>query len=132
VAVCFLLGWCGAANPDDAVIPALQGDPALVVSYSADGATASSRYEGGHEAFEKAKEFMASLPAGAAPSLEVVPAPTFQFRHLSLILTFMYFGFFIMLFFLGLGEKTKPLPESIHKSVLKSHKPTSGNPIPAE
>jgi hypothetical protein len=68
-------------------------------------------------------------PATAAPSLEAVPAPTFQFRHLSLILTFMYFGYFIMLFFIGLGEKTKPLPESIHKSVLRAHKPQS---VPAE
>ena len=132
VAVCFLLGWCGAANPDDPVIPALQGEPSLVVSYTADGAVASSVYKGGDEAFAAAQAFMASLPAGAAPSLEVVPAPSFLFRHFSLLLTIMYFGFFAMLFVIGLSEKTKPLPESIHKSVLKAHKPNTGTAVPAE
>ncbi|MBU4568447.1 MAG: cytochrome b/b6, partial [Alphaproteobacteria bacterium] len=132
VAVCFLLGWCGAANPDDAVIKSLQGEASLVVSYTADGALATSTYKGGEEAYEAARAFMASLPAAAAPSLEAVLAPTFQFRHLSLILTFMYFGYFILLFFIGLGEKTKPLPESIHKSVLRPHKAKTGNPVPAE
>jgi ubiquinol-cytochrome c reductase cytochrome b subunit len=114
------------------VIPALQGEPSLVVNYTADGAPASSVYQGGHEAFESAKAFMASLPESAAPSLEVRPAPAFAFRHLSLILTFLYFGFFVLLFFLGLSEKTKPLPESIHKSVLKAKKAQPGNAVPAE
>ncbi len=133
VAVCLLLGWCGAANPDDAVIPALQGEPSLVVSYTdAAGGLSSSTYKGGDEAFEAATTFMATLPPTAGASLASVPAPTFQFRHLSLLLTFMYFGYFIMLFFIGLGEKTKPLPESIHKSVLKAHKPQSGTAVPAE
>ena len=59
-------------------------------------------------------------------------APTFQFRHLSLLLTFMYFGFFGMLFVIGLSEKTKPLPESIHKSVLKAHKANTATAVPAE
>ena len=84
--------------------------------------------KGGDEAMEAAEAFLATLPASASASLDSVPAPTFQFRHLSLILTFMYFGYFIMLFFLGLGEKTKPLPESIHKSVLKAHKPAAAVP----
>ena len=132
VAVCLLLGWCGAANPDDAVIPALQGEPTLVVAYTADGGAATSVYKGGDEVFGAAEAFMESLPASAAPSIDVVPAPTFQFRHLSLILTFMYFGYFILLFIVGLGEKTKPLPESIHKSVLKAHKPNTGTAVPAE
>ncbi len=133
VAVCLLLGWCGAANPDDAVIPALRGEASLVVTYTdAAGAVASSTYAGGDEAYEAAEAFMATLPATAGASLEAVPAPTFLFRHLSLILTFMYFGYFVLLFFLGLSEKTKPLPESIHKSVLKAHKPKTGTAVPAE
>ena len=131
VAVCLLLGWCGAANPDDAVIPALQGDPKLVVSYTADGQEATSEYKGGGEAYIDAKRFMESLPADANPSLSAVPAPTFMFRHFSLILTFCYFGFFVLLFFLGLTEKPKELPESIHKSVLKRHK-ASASAVPAE
>ena len=133
VAVCLLLGWCGAANPDDAVIPALRGEASLVVTYTdAAGAVASSTYAGGDDAYEAAEAFMATLPATAGASLEAVPAPAFLFRHLSLILTFMYFGYFVLLFFLGLSEKTKPLPESIHKSVLKAHKPKSGTAVPAE
>ena len=131
VAVCLLLGWCGAANPDDAVIPALQGDPKLVVSYTADGQEATSEYKGGHEAYVDAKRFMETLPADANASLSAVPAPTFLFRHFSLILTFCYFGFFVLLFFLGLTEKPKELPESIHKSVLKRHK-ASASAVPAE
>ncbi len=54
-----------------------------------------------------------------------------MFRHFSLILTFCYFGFFVLLFFLGLTEKPKELPESIHKSVLKRHK-ASASAVPAE
>ncbi|WP_291079210.1 cytochrome b N-terminal domain-containing protein [Hyphomonas sp.] len=131
VAVCLLLGWCGAANPDDPVIPALQGDPKLVVSYTADGQEATSEYKGGGEAYVDAKRFMESLPEGASPSLAAVPAPTFLFRHFSLILTFCYFGFFFLLFFLGLTEKPKELPESIHKSVLKREK-ASASAVPAE
>src|SRR3990167_300243 len=74
VAVCLLLGWCGAANPDDAVIPSLQGSPTLVVNYTVDGGAATSVYKGGDEAFEAATAFKESLPASAAPSLEAVPA----------------------------------------------------------
>ncbi|MFN4024822.1 MAG: cytochrome b [Hyphomonas sp.] len=132
VVVCLLLGWCGAANPDDAVIPALQGDPSLVVSYTVDGGVATSTYRGGQEAFEAAQSFMASLPAGANPSLAAVPAPTFAFRHFSLILTFLYFGYFVALFFLGLTEKPKQPPESIHKSVLKRKPKDTGIAVPAE
>jgi len=133
VFVCLLLGWCGAANPDDPVIPALQGEASLVVSYTdAGGAAASSTYRGGDEAYAAAEAFIATLPVAAKASLEAVPAPAFQFRHLSLILTFLYFGYFVLLFFIGLSEKTKPLPESIHKSVLKARRPKSGTAVPAE
>jgi len=132
VAVCLLLGWCGAANPDDAVIPALQGEPKLVVSYTENEVEVTSEYKGGGEAYLDAKSFMESLPEGSNPSLSAVPAPTFQFRHLSLILTFCYFGFFVLLFFLGLTEKPKEVPESIHKSVLKRHKASTATAIPAE
>ena len=122
VVVCLLLGWCGAANPDDPVIPALQGEDSLVVSYTENGQEATSVYTGGGEAYHDAKRFMESLPEDAGATLAAVPAPTFLFRHLSLILTFCYFGYFGMLFVIGLTEKPKSLPESIHKSVLQSHK----------
>ncbi len=132
VATCVLLGWCGAANPDDAVIKALQGEPKLVVSYMENAVEVTSEYKGGGEAYHDAKSFMESLPADSNPSLSAVPAPTFQFRHLSLILTFCYFGYFVILFFIGLTEKPKEVPESIHKSVLKRHKASTATAIPAE
>jgi ubiquinol-cytochrome c reductase cytochrome b subunit len=118
VVCCLLLGWCGAANPDDPVIPALQGEAKLVVSYTASGAEASNEYMD----YVEARRFMDSLPVDAAASMAAVPAPTFAFRHLSLILTAYYFGYFFILFFLGLSERPKEQPESIHKSVLKRHK----------
>lgn len=126
VVCCLLLGWCGAANPDDPVIPALQGESKLVVSYTASGAEASNEYMD----YVEARRFMDSLPADAAASMAAVPAPTFAFRHLSLILTAYYFGYFFILFFLGLSEKPKEQPESIHKSVLKRHKAPAA--VPAE
>ncbi|MEZ5999339.1 cytochrome bc complex cytochrome b subunit [Hyphomonas sp.] len=132
VATCVLLGWCGAANPDDAVIKALQGEPKLVVSYTENDVEVTSEYKGGAEAYHDAKSFMETLPADSNPSLSAVPAPTFQFRHLSLILTFCYFGYFAILFLVGLTEKPKEVPESIHKSVLKRHKASTATAIPAE
>ena len=132
VVVCLMLGWCGAKAPDAAVIPALQGDKVLVVSYTENGQEATSEYKGGGEAYLDAKRFMESLPEDANPSLAAVAAPTFQFAQLSLILTICYFGFFFMLFFIGLSEKPKELPESIHKSVLKRHKASTATAVPAE
>ena len=131
VVVCVLLGWCGAKAPDAPVIPALQGEKILVVNYSENGQEATSEYKG-EEAYVDAKRFMASLPEGASPSLAAVAPPTFQFSQLSLILTICYFGYFFMLFFIGLTEKPKELPESIHKSVLKRHKASSATAVPAE
>ena len=131
VIVCVLLGWCGAKAPDAPVIPALQGEKMLVVNYSENGQEATSEYKG-EEAYVDAKRFMASLPEGASPSLAAVSPPTFQFSQLSLILTICYFGYFFMLFFIGLTEKPKELPESIHKSVLKRHKASSATAVPAE
>jgi len=132
VATCMLLGWCGASVPTDPVIKALQGRPTLVVTYTENGSEVTSEYKGGGEAYEDAKSFMKTLPADASPSLSAVPAPTFQFKHLSLILTFCYFGYFIILFFIGLTEKPKDVPESIHKSILKRHKASTATAIPAE
>ncbi len=131
VVVCVLLGWCGAKAPDAAVIPALQGEKFLVVSYSENGQEATSEYKG-EEAYHDAKRFMANLPEDASPSLAAVAPATFQFSQLSLILTICYFGYFFMLFFIGLTEKPKELPESIHKSVLKRHKASSATAVPAE
>lgn len=132
VVVCVGLGWCGAKAPDAAVIPALQGDKILVVSYTENGQEATSEYKGGQDAYVDAKRFMESLPAGSAPSLAAVAPKTFQFSELSLILTILYFGYFFILFFVGLTEKTRELPESIHKSVLRRHKASTAIAVPAE
>ncbi len=128
VVTCLLLGWCGAANPDDAVIPALKGEDSLIVSYTANGQEASSVFKGAN-ANEEADRFLATLPADSGAAKGVLPAQTFMFRHLSLILTFAYFGYFALLFIIGLTEKPKPLPESIHKSV---HKRRRADAVPAE
>jgi quinol-cytochrome oxidoreductase complex cytochrome b subunit len=130
VITCLLLGWCGAANPDDAVIPALKGEDSIVVSYTANGQEASSVFSGA-AANEDATRFMATLPEAAAASKGVQAAQTFMFRHLSLILTFAYFGYFALLFVIGLTEKPKPLPESIHKSVHKRRR-ADASAVPAE
>jgi quinol-cytochrome oxidoreductase complex cytochrome b subunit len=132
VVVCIGLGWCGAKAPDAPVIPALQGEKVLVVSYTENGQEATSEYKGGHDAYVDAKRFMDSLPPESTPSLAAVAPKTFQFSQLSLILTILYFGYFFILFFVGLTEKTKELPESIHKSVLKRHKAPTATAVPAE
>ncbi len=133
VTVCLLLGWCGAADPDGVVIPKPGAEKALSVSYTENGAPAISTFEG-EDAMAAAETFIRSLPASAEASKPaIVPAEAFmRFRHLSLLLTFAYFAYFGLLFVIGLTEKPKPLPDSIHKSVLKRRKPAAPNAVPAE
>lgn len=117
VVTCLLLGWCGQSNPDNHVINALKGEDSLVVNYTAtNGEEAANTYLD----YSEATRFRDSLPETASASLAAVPAKGFKFVHLSQILTALYFGYFFLLFFLGLSEKPKRLPESIHKSVLES------------
>ncbi len=112
-----LLGICGASNPDDPII-AFGGDT-LVVNYT-DGELAASR---SFEAYEEASAFMSGLPEAAGASIAVEPAGAFRYLHLSWILTAYYFLYFLVILpILGLREKPKDEPESIHKAVLAASK----------
>lgn len=124
VITCLLLGWCGASNPDDPVFPSMSGEAAIAVNYTGPDGAAVSRLFEGEAAYRDAVEFVESdLGADAEAVIEAKPAPGFKFLQLSWILVAYYFGFFFILFFLGLVEKPAKLPESIHKSVLKHNKP---------
>ena len=112
-----LLGVCGAANPDDKIIGF--GSDGLVVNYT-DGTLAAAR---SFEDYEEAAEFMHGLPEAAGASMAVEVAGGFTYKHLSQILTLYYFAYFLLILpLLGLREKPKDEPESIHKEVLSKSK----------
>lgn len=135
VASCLMLGWCGASQPDDPVFPFLKGDDAIVVDYTdADGTTGKVTFKETRDidAYEAAHEFREQkLEEGAASaSLTKQVAPTFRFVHLAQLLTVFYFGYFLVVLpLLGLRERPKDEPESIHKAVLASH---GGKAVAAE
>ena len=112
-----LLGICGASNPDDKIISF--GSDGLVVNYT-DGTLAASR---SFEDYEEAHAFQAGLPEAAGASMAGEIAGGFTYKHLSQILTIYYFAYFLVILpLLGLRERPKDEPESIHKAVLsKSH-----------
>ena len=112
-----LLGICGASNPDDRIISF--GSDGLVVNYT-DGEQAASR---SFEDYEEAHAFELSLPESAGASMAVEIAGGFTYKHLSQILTIYYFAYFLVILpLLGLREKPKDEPESIHKAVLAASK----------
>lgn len=113
-----LLGWCGASNPDNAVIP--MGEDKLIVTFTdASGLEGSQTFA----EYEAAAEFRTQQQAaGATASMSIKKAPAFRFVHLAQILTAYYFLYFLVILpLLGLREKPKGEPDSIHKSVLGSH-----------
>ena len=121
-----LLGWCGASNPDDPIIP--MGSDKLVVSYTdANGNEATQTYE----EYEAAASFRdQKVSEGTDASIAVQKAPAFRFVHLAQILTAYYFAYFIIILpLLGLREKPKDEPASIHKAVLGEDRAA---PVPAE
>ena len=121
-----LLGWCGASNPDDPIIP--MGSDKLVVSYEdANGNTASQTYE----EYEAAAEFREQKMAeGVDATMTVDKAPAFRFVHLAQLLTLYYFAYFLVILpLLGLRENPKDEPASIHKAVLGHDRAA---PAPAE
>jgi ubiquinol-cytochrome c reductase cytochrome b subunit len=122
-----LLGWCGASNPDDPIIP--MGSDKLVVSYTdANGNEATQTYD----EYEPAATFRdQKVEEGVDASIAVQKAPAFRFVHLAQILTLYYFAYFLVILpLLGLREKPKDEPTSIHKAVLGSHDRAA--PAPAE
>ena len=126
VIACLLLGWCGASNPDNAIIP--MGSDKLVVSY-----TDSAGLEGQRtfEDYAPAAQFRdEQVTAGGVASLAIQKAPAFTFKHLSQILTAYYFAFFLLILpVLGLRERPKGEPDSIHLSILGHDAPAAA---PAE
>ncbi len=125
----FLLGLCGAKNPDDAIIPI--GSDKLVVEYSDPAGLAASRV---FNEYEEAAAFRDQQPESAAASIAVREASAFTYLHLAQILTLYYFAYFLVILpLLGLQERPKDEPDSIHKSVLH-RAPAAGTPIaqPAE
>ena len=127
VVACLLLGWCGASNPDDPIIP--MGSDKLTVSYTdANGNAATQTYD----EYEPAATFRdQKLDEGVEAAIEVKKAPAFRFVHLSQLLTLYYFAYFLVILpLLGLREKPKDEPTSIHKAVLSSHDRAA--PAPAE
>jgi ubiquinol-cytochrome c reductase cytochrome b subunit len=117
VAAALLLGWCGASNPDDPIIPL--GDDKLQVAYTTeagiDGVAVFAGYEDA-AAFRSEK-----LAEGATASISIKKAPAFRFIHLAQILTAYYFAYFLIILpYLGLRETPKDEPDAIHKSVLGS------------
>ncbi|MEQ3746184.1 MAG: cytochrome b N-terminal domain-containing protein [Henriciella sp.] len=123
---CLLLGWCGASNPDDPLIA--MGEDKLIVSYIDTAGLEGTRT---FDEYEAAAEFRdEQQAAGATASMAVKKAPAFTFKILSQILTAYYFAYFLLILpILGLREKPKGEPDSIHKSVLGDHAPAA---VPAE
>ena len=68
--------------------------------------------------------------SGATASIAVQVAPAFRFLHLSQIMTAYYFAYFLLILpILGLRERPKGEPDSIHQSILGHDAPAAA---PAE
>lgn len=126
VAVGLGLGVCGAKQPDD-VFMGLQMTPdQLVVEYADENGAGKAFFDD----FDAAKADMVRRGISGQPSIEKGRAV--RYIHLAKALTFFYFAFFLIILpLLGLIEKPKNEPESIHKSVLKTPK-SAAVPVPAE
>jgi len=78
--------------------------------------------------------FRDSLAETAGASIGVEKGAAIRFIHLGQLLTVYYFAYFLIILpYLGLRERPKDEPESIHKAVLGTpRKPAdAGSPIPA-
>ena len=126
VAVGLGLGVCGAKQPDD-VFMGLQMTPdQLVVEYTDENGVGEAVFDD----YDAAKAHMAQRGISGQPSIKKGRAV--RYIHLAKALTFFYFAFFLIILpLLGLIEKPKNEPESIHKSVLKTPK-SAAVPAPAE
>ncbi|MEM9739758.1 MAG: cytochrome b N-terminal domain-containing protein [Pseudomonadota bacterium] len=133
VVATLLLGWCGASNPDDALIPL--GEDQLVVTYADEAGLAASRT---FADYAEAAAFRDGLSEAASASIGVEKGAAIRFIHLAKLLTVYYFAYFLLILpYLGLRERPKNEPDSIHKSVLgstRSSSDTAGSaiPVPAE
>ncbi len=126
VVACLLLSWCGAENPDNPIIK--MGDDKLVVTYTDAAGLEGSRV---FEEYAPASQFRAeTVTAGGTASLGIQVAPAFRFLHLSQLMTLYYFAYFLIILpWLGLRERPKGEPDSIHHSILGNEAPAAA---PAE
>lgn len=127
VATGLLLGVCGAKNPDDALPYMTMTADRLVVEYTdANGVSGSVAFAD----YDEARAEMARRGLSGQPSIEKGRAV--RYIHLAQLLTAFYFAFFLIILpVLGLVERPKQTPESIHKSVLKKSK-SAAAAVPAE
>lgn len=144
VTVCLLLGVAGASNPDDVVIKF--GDSQLkyetaIASDEAKAAlkTAAETNNGkfvvkGNTATILFAEYEDALKFGEATDLGNQPGvhkPGLKWLPVAQLLTLLYFAYFLLVLpLLGLIERPKDEPESIHQSVQK--KPSDAAAVPAE
>ena len=126
IAVGLGLGVCGAKSPDD-VFAGLQITPdRLVVEYTDSNGTAQAFYDD----YDEAKAAMVQRGLSGQPSVEKGRAV--RYIHVAKALTLYYFLYFLLIMpLLGLVERPKGEPESIHKSVFKKSK-TASAAVPAE
>jgi ubiquinol-cytochrome c reductase cytochrome b subunit len=121
VAVCFVLGWCGAQSPDRVIYQAgvfkIDGE-----ALAATGQPIRFEVEG-HTLAEAEKAYGKQrgelVAGGATPKKYTITAP-FQFMvtQLSQLLTAYYFAFFLLILpLLGLRETPNRVPETIAKPI---------------
>ena len=126
VVACLLLGWCGASNTVNEIIT--MGEDKLLVSF-----TDSAGLEGAQtfEDYAPAALFRdEQIAAGGVASVSIQKAPAFTFLHLSQITTAYYFAYFLLILpLLGLRERPKGEPDSIHHAILGHDAPAAA---PAE
>ncbi|MEL7481824.1 MAG: cytochrome b N-terminal domain-containing protein [Pseudomonadota bacterium] len=129
-ACCLILGWCGAANPDDPIIP-ITGDQLVVTYTDTNGLSGSATFSD----YEEAESFAGNFPEAAGASIGVKKGAAIRFIHLAQLMTLYYFAYFLVILpWLGLSERPKDEPDSIHKAVLQSSNGGSSTPeaVPAE
>ncbi|WP_420559352.1 cytochrome b [Tepidicaulis sp.] len=117
VVVCLGLGWAGGQSPDRTIFTSSEVIGTYESAGEADAAIAEavSQTDATADMFKKH-----DVIEGGVYGVEVERVDyAFDVAALSLVLTILYFAYFLILLpLLGLIEKTKPLPESISKAVL--------------
>ena len=131
VACGLMLGWCGAKDPDEALPYMKLSADQLVVEYTDVNGNPAQQF---FDDYDLAKQALENQPASAAASLGVKKGDAIRFIHLAQFLTLYYFAYFLLIVpALGLLERPKDEPDSIHKSVLKGKsKSTAPEAVAAE
>ena len=130
VACGLTLGWCGAKNPDDALPFMKLSADQLVIDYTDPNGNPGQQF---FDDYEDAKEALERQPTSAAASMGVKKGDAIRFIHLAQFMTLYYFAYFLLILpALGLLEKPKNEPDSIHKSVLKSKPKAAPEAVAAE